>query len=123
MTVTNQSQETDSLRVSENDDGSFQVEWDVNDPMWMFLNEMTPEQVNEWFNEALERGLERYEQNPYSSTIPVEEDPITGEFYITIPPEIVKVLGLKEGDKITWIDNCDGSFTFKKSEEKINGTV
>lgn len=123
MTVTNQSQETDSLKISENEDGSFKVEWDPQDPMWSFLNHMTEEQAEEWFNEALERGLERYKENPYSATIPVEEDPITGEFYITIPPEIVKVLNLKEGDTITWIDNCDGTFTFKKSEEKLNGTV
>lgn len=118
MTVTNQSQETDSLKISENEDGSFKVEWDPQDPMWAFLNHMTEEEAEEWFNQALERGLERYKENPYSSTIPVEEDPITGEFYITIPPEIVKVLNLKEGDNITWIDNCDGTFRIKKSEEK-----
>ena len=28
----------DSLKINQNDDGSFTAEWDKNDPEWSFLN-------------------------------------------------------------------------------------
>ena len=35
----------DSLKVNQNDDGSFTVEWDKKDPDWEFLNKLTSEEV------------------------------------------------------------------------------
>jgi len=35
----------DSLKVNQNDDGSFNVEWDKKDPSWDFLNELTSDQI------------------------------------------------------------------------------
>jgi hypothetical protein len=37
----------DSLKVNQNDDGTFKVEWDKQDPNWAFLNELTSEQIEE----------------------------------------------------------------------------
>mgnify|MGYP001160078728 CR=1 FL=1 len=34
-----------SLKVNQNDDGSFTVEWDKKDPDWEFLNKLTSEEV------------------------------------------------------------------------------
>ena len=31
----------DSLKISQNKDGSFSVEWDKKDPKWTFLNNLT----------------------------------------------------------------------------------
>ena len=44
----------------------------------------------------------------------VEEDIITGEQWITFPPELMKKLGWKEGDELEWIDNYNGTFTIRK---------
>lgn len=44
----------------------------------------------------------------------VEEDIITGEQWITFPPELMEKLGWKEGDDLEWLDNYDGTFTIKK---------
>jgi N-acetylglucosamine kinase-like BadF-type ATPase len=44
----------------------------------------------------------------------VEEDIITGEQWITFPPELMEKLGWKEGDDLEWIDNYDGTFTIRK---------
>lgn len=44
----------------------------------------------------------------------VEEDIITGEQWITFPPELINKLGWKEGDELEWIDNHDGTFTIQK---------
>ena len=32
---------SDSLKVEQNKDGSFTLEWDKDDPKWSFLNVMT----------------------------------------------------------------------------------
>jgi|LakMenEpi03Aug12_release.lakeMendotaPanAssembly.Ray.scaffolds.fasta_scaffold37089_13 hypothetical protein len=103
--------ETDSLKVTEREDGSFDLDWDENDPMWSFLNDKDQEWIENWFNEALKQKLKMYEDQ---HTIPVEEDPITGEQYITFPKESIQKLGWKEGDTLQWVDNYDGSFTIKK---------
>ena len=31
----------DSLKINQNKDGSFSVEWDKKDPKWNFLNNLT----------------------------------------------------------------------------------
>jgi hypothetical protein len=46
MNVTNQKEMTeqdDGLIVKENEDGSFQLEWDEKDPRWSMLNGLTQE--------------------------------------------------------------------------------
>lgn len=44
----------------------------------------------------------------------VEEDLITGEQWITFPPELMNKLGWKEGDELEWIDNHNGTYTIRK---------
>lgn len=46
-------------------------------------------------------------------TLEVKENK-DGEAYIELPPEILEVVGLKEGDTIKWIDNNDGSWSIVK---------
>ena len=46
----------------------------------------------------------------------VEEDPETGDFYITFPPELLEEVGWKEGDTVEWTDNKDGSWSLSKKE-------
>ena len=38
-------QKEDSLKISQNDDGSFSVDWDKNDPQWKFLNNLTSKEI------------------------------------------------------------------------------
>lgn len=99
------------ISVSENEDGSFQVTWDENDPLWMFLNDMTPDQISDWFNDAIKKELEKH-KNKW--TVEVESDIITGEYFLTIPPDAIKILDWKEGDVVEWEDNQDGSISLKK---------
>jgi hypothetical protein len=47
-------------------------------------------------------------------TVPVEEDPDTGDAIITFPPELLEQAGWKEGDTLVWADNKDGSWTLTK---------
>jgi len=47
----------DSLKVKQNDDGSYCIEWDKDDPKWKFLNSLTPEQIQSMIQSAVEHDL------------------------------------------------------------------
>ena len=51
-------QEIDSLKVTENADGSFEITWDKNDPKWSFMNELTNEQVQIIIKQAINEELQ-----------------------------------------------------------------
>ena len=46
------------VEVKENDDGSFTVEWDRNDPRYSIFNDMSEEQFSEWANQAILNYIE-----------------------------------------------------------------
>jgi hypothetical protein len=48
----------DSLSITENADGSFQMEWDKQDPNWKWLNELTNEQVQIIIKQAINEELQ-----------------------------------------------------------------
>ena len=52
--------------------------------------------------------------------LPVEEDTVSGEYFITFPEDLLEAANLKEGDNVEWIDNDDGTFFLKKCEKQLN---
>ncbi len=58
MSVTNQNQETDSLKIVKQPDGSFQMEWDKKDSRWSWLNEMSNEEVKINLQDAIKNSME-----------------------------------------------------------------
>ena len=44
---------SDSLKVSQNEDGSFTLEWDKDDPQWSFLNELTSKEITAIIEKAI----------------------------------------------------------------------
>ena len=38
-------QKEDSLKINQNEDGSFSMDWDRNDPNWKFLNGLTTKEI------------------------------------------------------------------------------
>lgn len=57
MTYSNE----DSLRVTENDDGTLAIEWDPNDPRYALFNEMSQEQLQAYITHALEEFIKQQE--------------------------------------------------------------
>lgn len=49
----------DSLKVTERDDGSLEIDWNPADPKYAFLNEMTEEQQKEFFLNAITEVVNR----------------------------------------------------------------
>jgi hypothetical protein len=61
MSVTNQNQEIDSLKVKENPDGTFEISWDDKDPKWSWMNGLTNEQVQIIVKEAIKEELQNHD--------------------------------------------------------------
>ena len=49
---------SDSLKVEQNKDGSFTLEWDKDDPQWSFLNGMTTQEIQTIIEQAVKEGLD-----------------------------------------------------------------
>ena len=41
------------MEVTQNENGSFTVEWDKKDPDWKFLNQLTSEQIDSMIQEVV----------------------------------------------------------------------
>ena len=48
----------DSLKITQNEDGSFTMDWDKKDPTWSFLNHLTSAQIQIIMKEAIKDKLE-----------------------------------------------------------------
>ena len=51
--------------------------------------------------------------------LPVEIDGPSGEYFICFPDDLLEAANLKEGDRVNWVDNGDGSFTLSKVTEPL----
>ena len=45
--------------------------------------------------------------------LPIEIN-VSGEYFVSFPDDLLEAANLKEGDKIEWVDNNDGTYTLKK---------
>jgi len=48
----------DSLKVHQNEDGSFSLEWDKEDPKWNWMNGMTSKEISAIVAEAIRTQLD-----------------------------------------------------------------
>ena len=46
--------ETDSLTIKQNADGSYEINWDKEDPMWKFLNHLTSAEIQVMIQQAIQ---------------------------------------------------------------------
>ena len=47
----------DSLKINQNEDGSFSVEWDKKDPKWNFLNNLTSKEIQTIVEKVVEDDM------------------------------------------------------------------
>jgi hypothetical protein len=50
----------DSLKITENEDGSFTMDWDKEDPNWKWLNGLTSKEISIIVQQAIEEELKRH---------------------------------------------------------------
>jgi hypothetical protein len=54
-------QSLDTLNIQRNDDGSFRLEWDKNDPNWTWLNDLTSDEIRVMVESALDDYIKENE--------------------------------------------------------------
>ena len=47
----------DSLKITQNDDGSYAAEWDKKDPDWAWMNSLTSTEIQVIIRQAIEEDL------------------------------------------------------------------
>ena len=52
-------QEIDSLKIIENANGTFAMEWDKEDPKWSWLNGLTSKEIQVIMEQAIKEELNR----------------------------------------------------------------
>ena len=58
MNVPNQNQEIDTLKITQNEDGSFSMDWDKEDPKWSWMNNLTSKEIQLIVEQAIKDNLE-----------------------------------------------------------------
>ena len=53
----------DTLKVTQNEDGSFTMDWDPQDPRWSFLNGLTSKEVQVMIEQAIKDYLDELDQS------------------------------------------------------------
>jgi len=43
----------DSLKINQNEDGTFSIEWDKQDPNWKWLNDLTSKEIEVMMEQAI----------------------------------------------------------------------
>jgi len=95
-------------------DNRVEVELELDEDLQFRLMQMAHER-DITLNQLIENILREFiAANPLRWTIPVEEDPETGDAVITFPDSFLRHTGWQEGDVIDWIDQGDGSWALKK---------
>jgi hypothetical protein len=54
-------QEIDSFKIIEQPDGSFQMEWDKEDPKWSWLNGLTSKEIQVIMEQAIKEELQNHD--------------------------------------------------------------
>lgn len=60
MSATNQNQgKTDTLTIKQNSDGSYEINWDKEDPMWSWMNGLTSKEIQIMLEQAVKEEMNR----------------------------------------------------------------
>jgi hypothetical protein len=59
MSATNPNQGIDTLKITQNPDGSFTMDWDKEDPNWSWLNGLTSKEISIIVQQAVQEELKR----------------------------------------------------------------
>jgi hypothetical protein len=54
-----QEKKTDSLSIKQNSDGSYEINWDKEDPIWSWMNSLTSKEVQIIIEQAVKEEIER----------------------------------------------------------------
>jgi hypothetical protein len=53
MSATNPNQEIDTLKITQNEDGSYTMDWHKEDPNWSWMNNLTSKEIQVIMEQAI----------------------------------------------------------------------
>ena len=53
MSAANQNPEIDTLKITQNEDGSYTMDWDKEDPNWSWMNSLTSKEIQVIMEQAI----------------------------------------------------------------------
>ena len=78
------------------------------------LSQYTDEEMNAMCdNAAKEDKVVRWQ-------LPVEEDTVNGEYFITFPDDLLEAANLSPNDEVEWVEQEVGTFLLRKIEKTLN---
>jgi bifunctional DNA-binding transcriptional regulator/antitoxin component of YhaV-PrlF toxin-antitoxin module len=78
------------------------------------LSQYTDEEMNAMCDNAAK------EDKVVKWQLPVEEDTVNGEYFITFPDDLLEAANLSPGDEVEWVEQEVGSFLLRKIEKTLN---
>jgi hypothetical protein len=57
----NQEKKTDSMSIKQNSDGSYEINWDKEDPMWSWMNNLTSKEIQIIIKQAVKEEIGRHD--------------------------------------------------------------
>lgn len=57
----------DSLKITENADGTFTMDWDPKDPKWSWLNNLTSKEISVIVQQAIADHIKTYDEQSVGS--------------------------------------------------------
>ena len=57
MNAANQNPEIDTLEITQNEDGSYTMDWDKEDPNWSWMNSLTSKEIQIIMEQAIKEHL------------------------------------------------------------------
>ena len=53
----------DSLKIQQNEDGSFTMDWDPQDPRWSWMNELTQKEIQVIIEQAISDFIDELDRS------------------------------------------------------------
>jgi bifunctional DNA-binding transcriptional regulator/antitoxin component of YhaV-PrlF toxin-antitoxin module len=87
---------------------------------WNSFWEETDDGMRPWGHSDLEYIIANQKKDKITKwSLPVEVDEVNGEYFVSFPDDLLEAANLKEGDKVEWVDQGDGSYLLKKVEKQM----
>ena len=58
MNAANQNPEIDTLKITQNEDGSYTVDWNKDDPNWSWMNNLTSKEIQIIVEQAIQNMMD-----------------------------------------------------------------
>jgi hypothetical protein len=90
--------------------------WEEN----YYPEEVKDDGMRPWGHSDLEYGIANQKKDKVTKwQLPIEVDGPSAEYFVTFPDDLLEAANLKEGDRVEWVDQGDGSYLLRKVTKEI----